>query len=195
MTLTYASLGKIAPWDTLFYVIAQVAGGIAGVLVPWHLYEWYGDKAVLRDSFESARRYIDYLSSTAKDGIITSNLGDWYDFGHGKGNGPSRWTPNEVSATAIWALGADTLARSAEVLGRESGQRRRHLDADAGARRQSQASAGKTRLGARALLLPRKLGQHRPAQAGLTRLVETYRTSILSSLDVCYAPQTGRTRA
>lgn len=93
--------------------------GIAGVLVPWHLYEWYGDRAILEENYDSARRYIDYLTSTAVDGVITSNLGDWYDFGHGKGNGPSRWTPNEVSATAIWALGAGTLARMAEVLGRD----------------------------------------------------------------------------
>lgn len=92
--------------------------GIAGVLLPWHLYEWYDDLSVLESSYESARRYIDYLGTTAKDGIITSNLGDWYDFGHGQGNGPSRWTPNEVSATAIWAYGADTLARMAEALGK-----------------------------------------------------------------------------
>ncbi len=90
--------------------------GISGVLVPWHLYEWYGDATVLADSYESARRYVDYLSSTAKDGIITSNLGDWYDFGHGKGNGPAQWTSNELSATATWAAGAGTLARIAAVL-------------------------------------------------------------------------------
>lgn len=94
--------------------------GIAGVLLPWHLYEWYGDTAALESSYDSAARYIDYLTSTAKDGIITSNLGDWYDFGHGKGNGPSQWTPNEVSATAIWALGAQTMARTASVLGRDA---------------------------------------------------------------------------
>ena len=33
LTLTFLSLGKIAAWDALFYVIAQFAGGIAGVLV------------------------------------------------------------------------------------------------------------------------------------------------------------------
>ena len=36
----------------------------------------------------------------------------------GNGNGPSQWTPNEVSATAIWAYGARTVAQSAEALGR-----------------------------------------------------------------------------
>lgn len=98
--------------------------GIAGVLLPWHLYEWYGNTAALEASYDSAARYIDYLTSTAKDGIITSNLGDWYDFGHGKGNGPSQWTPNEVSATAIWALGAQTMARTASVLNREADRAR-----------------------------------------------------------------------
>jgi len=31
VTLTFLSLGKIAPWDALFYVAFQFAGGIAGV--------------------------------------------------------------------------------------------------------------------------------------------------------------------
>lgn len=92
--------------------------GIAGVLLPWHLYEWYGDKDTLAASYNAAARYIAYLGTTAKDGIITSNLGDWYDFGHGKGNGPSQWTPNEVSATAIWAYGAKIMADAARVLGK-----------------------------------------------------------------------------
>jgi alpha-L-rhamnosidase len=94
--------------------------GISGVLVPWHLYEWYGNKQALEANYSSMKRYVDYLSSQAKDGIITSNLGDWYDYGHGKGDGPSQWTPNELSATAIWALGARTVADAAAVLGRTS---------------------------------------------------------------------------
>ena len=92
--------------------------GISGVLVPWHLYEWYGDTSTLAGSFESMKRYVDYLSSQAKDGIIVSNLGDWYDYGHGKGDGASQWTPTGVSATAIWALGARRIADAATVLKR-----------------------------------------------------------------------------
>ena len=33
VTLTFLFLGKIAPWDALFYVMSQFVGGIAGVLV------------------------------------------------------------------------------------------------------------------------------------------------------------------
>lgn len=32
-TLAFFSLGKIAPWDAVFYILAQFAGGIAGVAV------------------------------------------------------------------------------------------------------------------------------------------------------------------
>lgn len=96
--------------------------GIAAALVPWHLYEWYGDREAVALGYDAARKYVDYLSSTAKDGLITSNLGDWYDFGHGKGNGPSQWTPNEVSATAVWAMGARAVSRMAGVLGKEKDQ-------------------------------------------------------------------------
>jgi len=33
VTLTFFRLGKVAGWDALFYVLAQVAGGVAGVLL------------------------------------------------------------------------------------------------------------------------------------------------------------------
>jgi len=91
--------------------------GISSVLVPWHLYEWYGDRKALDSSYESMKRYVDYLSLSAKDGIINSNLGDWYDYGHGKGDGPSQWTPTTLTATAMWAMGATTVLHAAELLG------------------------------------------------------------------------------
>src|SRR5256885_7100411 len=31
VTMTFFRLGKVAPWDAVFYVIAQFAGGVAGV--------------------------------------------------------------------------------------------------------------------------------------------------------------------
>lgn len=92
--------------------------GVSMVLVPWHLYEWYGDTTALASSFDRMKRWVDYNGRIAKNGLITSNLGDWYDYGHGKGDGPSQWTPAEVSATAIWALGAKTVADAAHVLGK-----------------------------------------------------------------------------
>src|SRR5882724_7775573 len=33
LTLTFLTLGKIAPWDATFYVVAQFTGGFAGVVL------------------------------------------------------------------------------------------------------------------------------------------------------------------
>jgi aquaporin Z len=35
VTLTFWRLGKVKPWDALFYVVAQFLGGLAGVLLAW----------------------------------------------------------------------------------------------------------------------------------------------------------------
>src|SRR5256885_15633463 len=35
VTLTFFRLGKVAPWDAVFFVIAQFAGGVAGGGLVW----------------------------------------------------------------------------------------------------------------------------------------------------------------
>ncbi len=35
VTLTFLRLGKVAPWDAMFYIAAQFAGGAFGILVVW----------------------------------------------------------------------------------------------------------------------------------------------------------------
>lgn len=95
-----------------------VEWGAAAVLLPWHHYQWYGDAQALRDNFDMMCRYTDCVRSEAKDGLAPGGLGDWYDYGHGKPPGPSRFTPTQLSATATWALCAMTVSRTAEILGR-----------------------------------------------------------------------------
>ena len=95
-----------------------VEWGAAAVLVPWQHYVWFGDKQVLKDNFDMMRRFTDFIGTGAKDGIAPGGLGDWYDYGHGKPPGPSRFTPTELSATATWGLCAQAVSRAAEALGR-----------------------------------------------------------------------------
>lgn len=47
LTLTFLSLGKIAPWDAFFYMAAQFAGGVAGVV----LSSWMMGPALRRVQF------------------------------------------------------------------------------------------------------------------------------------------------
>lgn len=101
-----------------------VEWGAAAVRLPWHQYEWTGDPQVLRDNFEMMCRFTDCIQSESKDGLAPGGLGDWYDYGHGKGPGESRFTPPQLSATATWAICAQTVSRAAEVLGRADEARR-----------------------------------------------------------------------
>jgi hypothetical protein len=93
-----------------------VEWGAAAVLLPWAQYEWTGDEQALRDNFAMMRGFVDHIADEAKDGIAPGGLGDWYDYGHGKPPGPSRFTPVELSATATWALCVKRVADAAAVL-------------------------------------------------------------------------------
>jgi alpha-L-rhamnosidase len=51
----------------------------AATIVPWDLYEIYGDTAVLRAQYNSMKAWVDYVTAHAKDDLWTANgYGDWY---------------------------------------------------------------------------------------------------------------------
>jgi alpha-L-rhamnosidase len=49
--------------------------------VAWKLYEYYGDQHALQDAYEPMKRWVDYLSSTARDHLVDWSLGDWLEIG------------------------------------------------------------------------------------------------------------------
>jgi alpha-L-rhamnosidase len=93
--------------------------GAAGVVLPWQLYRWYGDTRMLEDNLPSMKAFVDYMKDTSADLVPKAGLGDWYDYGHGKGNGPSKFTPPELTAMATFYRCADLVVRTAEVLGQD----------------------------------------------------------------------------
>lgn len=101
-----------------------VEWGAAAVLLPWHEYEWTGNRELLSENFEMMRRFTDCVRDESRDGLAPGGLGDWYDYGHGQPPGPSRFTPTQLSSTATWALCARTVSRAAEVLGRTEDAKR-----------------------------------------------------------------------
>jgi hypothetical protein len=90
--------------------------GSAGVIVPWLLYRWYGDRETLARSFPAMRRYVDYLGAKADGHVVSHGLGDWYDLGP-RFPGEAQLTPKAVTATAIYFHDLRVLARAARVLG------------------------------------------------------------------------------
>lgn len=95
-----------------------VEWGAASVLVPWQAYVWYGDRRFLSENYEMMKGYVDYLARRSPDGIAPAGLGDWYDYGHGQPPGPSRYTPTDLTATAMYAMCLAAVADAADILDR-----------------------------------------------------------------------------
>lgn len=90
--------------------------GDAGAIVPWQLYLMYGDRRLLERSYESMRRWVDYLDKANPDHLWINrrgnDYGDWLNI--------EAETPKEVLATAYFARSARIVSQAAAVLGRSA---------------------------------------------------------------------------
>ncbi len=109
----------IAPQYTVFSegFLDTPEWGSAYILIPWYLYQWYGDTRPLEENYDKMARYVDYLSSKADGHIVAYGLGDWCDIGPGE-PAHSQLTSNGVSATAIYYYDICTMKRVAELFGK-----------------------------------------------------------------------------
>jgi hypothetical protein len=90
--------------------------GSSCVILPWDMYEWYGDIGAVRKAWPMMKKYVNYLRDMSKDNILTHGLGDWYDLGP-KFPGEAQLTPKAVTATSIWFYDAKLLSKMAVILG------------------------------------------------------------------------------
>ncbi|WP_317173345.1 family 78 glycoside hydrolase catalytic domain [Hymenobacter armeniacus] len=91
--------------------------GSASIILPWYVYQWYGDRQVLAENYEMMRRYVAYLGAKAQGHILAQGLGDWYDLGP-KPPGTSQLTPMGVTGTATYYYDLTILAKVARLLGK-----------------------------------------------------------------------------
>lgn len=87
------------------------------VILPFMYYDQYGDSTLITDNYESMRRYVDYLTTRADNGIVSHGLGDWYDYGPWRA-GFSKNTPVPLVATAHYIFDLQLLVRAARMTGR-----------------------------------------------------------------------------
>lgn len=87
------------------------------VILPFMYYDQYGDSTLITDNYEPMRRYVDYLTTRADNGIVSHGLGDWYDYGPLRA-GFSKNTPVPLVATAHYIFDLQLLVRAARMTGR-----------------------------------------------------------------------------
>lgn len=89
--------------------------GSAGIILPWLIYNWYGDKSVMARAWPMMLKYIEYLDNKADDHILSHGLGDWYDLGPER-PGYAQLTPKELTATAIYYYDVNLMVSMAAIL-------------------------------------------------------------------------------
>ncbi|MEO8616856.1 MAG: family 78 glycoside hydrolase catalytic domain [Luteolibacter sp.] len=78
---------------------------------PWHIYQTYGDKKILADNYDAMKRYLAYLKSKEKDGVIRYGLGDWM--------APAGTNPANVDG-GVYVMNTRILRDTAQILGEKS---------------------------------------------------------------------------
>ncbi|HEX8323892.1 MAG TPA: family 78 glycoside hydrolase catalytic domain [Tepidisphaeraceae bacterium] len=94
----------------------SVEWGSAFILSAWQQYHFTGDSTLLHDHYPRMLRYHAFISGMAKDSIISTGLGDWYDLGP-KPPWGSQLTPPAFTGTAIYYYDTCVLADVARMLG------------------------------------------------------------------------------
>ena len=77
-----------------------------------YLHQYYGDTRVLTRHYEGLRKYVDYLTTKATDGIVSIGLNDWAPF--------KTQTPADITSTAYYFRDAQIVSLTATLLGRTS---------------------------------------------------------------------------
>jgi len=93
----------------------------AAVIVPWIMYQAYGDTGVLARQYSSMRAWVEYERAQAGDRLLWTSgfhFGDWLAYQTARPDYPGATTDKDLIATAYFAHSTDFLARAAEVLGK-----------------------------------------------------------------------------
>jgi alpha-L-rhamnosidase len=120
----FGTVPAYVPWiELLWPAMPAAAWGDAAVIVPWVLYERFGDVELLRRQYDSMRAWVDQIAGLAGPSHLWNEgfqFGDWLDpAAPPRDPGAGRTDPALV-ATAYHAHTAHLLARVATVLGRDA---------------------------------------------------------------------------
>ena len=109
---------NIAP--NLLLVGSEATGapgwGDAGVLVPYATWMQYGDRRIIDEHWAAMQRWMQWIAQRNPDGLRVNDLGPNY----GDWLAPDPKTPNDLVATAYWALLAQQMATMADATGRNA---------------------------------------------------------------------------
>lgn len=92
------------------------------LLIPYYQYVFYGDTEQFRLHYDNLKRYVDYLTSRARDGIVNIGLNDWAPY--------KTKTDAAITDTAYYYVDTKIVAVAASALGKDEDERFYHNQAE-----------------------------------------------------------------
>ena len=99
--------------------------GDAALIVPWAMYKYFGDTAILENQYESMKAWVDYIRTRAATNEQTflwnvdHSFGDWLSYStSSNAHYPGAYTDFHMIGTIYFAHSTDLLRRTAGILGK-----------------------------------------------------------------------------
>ncbi|MCT8193079.1 hypothetical protein KY382_33655, partial [Pseudomonas monteilii] len=96
------------------------AWGDAATIVPWEMYQRYGDRQILEESFDSMKAWVDYIRGQGPEEALWNTglqLGDWLALDAEEGSFFGA-TDETLVATCYFAYSTRIVANTARILGK-----------------------------------------------------------------------------
>ncbi len=95
----------------------------AGVVIPWVVYLDYGDVSVLKNQYESMKKWIGYMEVHAGEDMVWQekdwHWGDWLSFDASQSDYMGAYTTKDLIATAYYSWSASIVSKVAAVLDKQ----------------------------------------------------------------------------
>ncbi|HEX7850649.1 MAG TPA: family 78 glycoside hydrolase catalytic domain [Sphingomonas sp.] len=112
----------VVPQPLSFPDVVTAGWSEAGIILPWQLWQRYGDTAVIDENWHAMEAWMAFVARDNPDNVWRNDrgldLGDWLSVDAIKPDDET--TPRVLCATAYWAWCAELMADMAAATGRES---------------------------------------------------------------------------
>ena len=108
--------------SNIYHTRISAGWGDCITIIPWELYQVYGDKNFLSDNFNAMKRWVEYIRSTGDDEYLWltgHHYGDWLAMDEGMEDSYVGATANDLVASAFYAYSVDLLIKAGHVLDKD----------------------------------------------------------------------------
>lgn len=114
----------------------STAWGEAATVIPWNVYLYYGDKAILKNQLASMKAWVDYIKNIDDEHgktrlwTVSNHFGDWLSLDGPDSGAPTGGTDTGFIASAYYCYSSELVAKAAAALGEKKIEEEYRLLAD-----------------------------------------------------------------